>query len=100
MNDFLTFFNESREVYPMHLEIYYSEVMDWYIRVYRKGCGKDGKDLEIVDVQSCDMEYAFAKAHVELKEWLFDNEGGNGKKDRKNEQRRMESMCSGLKSRR
>lgn len=60
----------------MHLEIYYSKTMDWYIRVFRRGCGESGEDLEIAEVQSCDIEYAFAKAHVMLKDWLLENEGG------------------------
>lgn len=76
MQDFLCFFNEKTRVYPMHLEIYYSKTMDWCISVYKKGCGEDGEDLQIVSVQKCDMEYAFARAQVELKDWLLTNEGG------------------------
>lgn len=76
MSDFLKFFDEKAKKYPMHLTIYYSKTMDWCIRVYKKGCAPDGSDLEILDIQDCDMELAFAKAQVELKEWLCDNEGG------------------------
>ena len=76
MNDFLMFFDKKTEKYPMHLEIYYSKIMDWCIYVYKKGCSEDGSDLKILSVQSCDMEFAFAKAHVELKEWLLEHEGG------------------------
>ena len=76
MNEFLKFFDEKVKTYPMHLEIYYSKIMDWCITVYKKGCGQNGDDLNILAVQSCDMELAFAKAHVELKEWLSENEGG------------------------
>jgi len=60
----------------MHLEIYYSKIMDWCITIYKKCCGKNGEDLQIVSVQSCDVEYAFAKAQVELKNWLMKNDGG------------------------
>lgn len=60
----------------MHLEIYYSKIMDWCITIYKKGCVKNGEDLQIVSVQSCDVEYAFAKAQVELKDWLMENDGG------------------------
>jgi len=76
MNEFLSFFDEKTRVYPMHLEIYYSTIMDWCISVYKKGSGKDGEDIEILSVQSCDVELCFAKAQVELKEWLSENEGG------------------------
>jgi hypothetical protein len=76
MNEFIKFFDEKRQYYPMHLEIYYSKIMDWCIRVYKKGCGENGSDLKILYVQHCDVELAFAKAQVELKEWLLENEGG------------------------
>lgn len=76
MSDFLRFFDKKVESYPMHLEIYYSKTMDWCINIYKKGCGKNGEDLPICDAQDCDMELCFAKAHVALKEWLSENEGG------------------------
>lgn len=76
MTDFLKFFDEKRVYYPMHLEIYYSKTCDWCIEIYKKGCGDNGEDLIITRVQNCDMEFAFAKAHVELKEWFSENEGG------------------------
>ena len=76
MKEFIKFFDEKIQYYPMHLEIYYSKITDWSIRVYKKGCGENGNDLEILYVQNCDVELVFAKAQVELKEWLLDNEGG------------------------
>ncbi len=76
MDEFLKFFDKKVEDYPMHLEIYYSKIMDWCIRVYKKGCGDCGKDIKIVFVQDCDMELCFAKAQVELKEWLLENNDG------------------------
>lgn len=76
MTEFLKFFNEKRRSYPMHLEIAYSKICDWSIWIYRKGCAKDGSDLQLVCVQDADMELAFAKAYVELKEWLLEYEGG------------------------
>lgn len=76
MSDFLKFFDDKTHNYPMHLEIYYSKIMDWCINIYKKGCGENGEDLRICDVQSCDMELCFAKAHVALKEWLSEHEGG------------------------
>lgn len=83
MQDFLKFFNEKRRGFPMHLEIYYSKIMDWCISIYKKGCAndypnseKEGADVVIVYVQDCDMELCFAKAHVQLKEWLLEHNGG------------------------
>lgn len=76
MNDFLKFFYDKAHDYPMHLEVTYSKTCDWIIEIYKKGCGENGKDLEICFVQDLDMELAFAKAHVKLKEWLFENAGG------------------------
>lgn len=76
MSDFLRFFNDIAKSYPMHLAINYNKTCDWYIEIYKKGCGDDGSDLKILFVQDCDMELCFAKAQVELKEWLSENEGG------------------------
>lgn len=84
MNEFLKFFDEKSQVFPMHLEITYNKHTDWMIYVYKKGMAQDypnsgrteENDAVIVDVQDIDMELAFAKAHVELKEWLLENEGG------------------------
>ena len=76
MSDFLSFFDKKVESYPMHLEIYYSKIMDWCINIYKKGCGENGEDLPICNAQDCDVELCFAKAHVALKEKKKKNEGG------------------------
>ena len=76
MADFLRFFDKIVKRYPMHLEITYSKVTDWGVRIYRKGCAVDGSDLEIVGVQDCDMELCFAEAQVQLKNYLLNTEGG------------------------
>ncbi|MBR4719763.1 MAG: hypothetical protein IKP31_05920 [Lachnospiraceae bacterium] len=83
MDDFLRFFNEKRYHFPMHMEIYYSKIMDWCIDIYKKGCAADypdaehdGDDVVIVKVQDLDMELCFARAHVALKEWLMKYEKG------------------------
>jgi len=77
VNEFFRFFNEMIERgYYMHLEIGYNKVADYCVRVYRKGLGEDGKDLELCWAQDSDMELAFAKAYIEMKQWLRDNEGG------------------------
>ena len=76
MAEFLKFFDEIVKDNPMHLEIGYNKVTDWCIYIYKKGCGQNEKDLVIVNVQDCDMELCFAKAQVQLKEWLLENNGG------------------------
>ena len=83
MSEFLTFFSDLVERFPLHLEIYYSKIMDWSIKIYKKNCADDfpdsersGNDAVLVDVQSCDMELCFAQAHVALKEWLMTYNGG------------------------
>lgn len=83
MSDFLKFFNDKVKDFPMHLEIGYNKTCDWGIYIYKKGCAKDypdsfnfEDDAVICQVQDSDMELAFAKAHVQLKQWLLDNEGG------------------------
>ena len=74
MNDFLKFFDEKSKTYPMHLEIGYCKLCDWSIFVWRKM--SDVETRKILYIESPDMELCFAKAHVELKEWLMKVEGG------------------------
>ena len=76
MNDFLKFFDEKIRDYPMHLDIGYCKTCDWTIYIYKKCCGENGSDLVIVNVSDCDMKLCFAKAQVELKQWLSEHEGG------------------------
>ena len=33
------------EAHTMHLDLSYSKTVDWWLRVYKKGCGKDGRDI-------------------------------------------------------
>ena len=51
--------------------------------IYKKGVAEyypeakhDGDDVMIANVNNCDMELCFAMAHVALKEWLSEFEGG------------------------
>lgn len=72
MSDFLKFFDEKVKNYPMHMGIYYSKTLDWCITIWKNM----GEKIEIANVQNNDMELVFAAAHVELKKWLLENEGG------------------------
>lgn len=80
MNDFLKFFDKVAYKYKLHLRLHlsiaYNKVSDWGIYIYRSGRGENEKDLVIVNVSDCDMELCFARAQVQLKEWLLENEGG------------------------
>ena len=83
MSDILRFVDDLRRRFPVHVEIYYSKIMDWCIRITKVGCASDypesphdGDDVILCDVQDLDMELAFAKAHVALKQWLSDFDGG------------------------
>lgn len=73
MSELLRLIDELRGRRKVWLEIAYSSVVDWYIIIYLI---LDNQKKCVVNVQHCDMEYAFAKAQVELKEWLSENEGG------------------------
>ena len=83
MNEFLLFFNDKVRFFPMHLEISYSKTCDWIITVFKKNAARDfpkarrsGDDVTILYESDVDMELCFAKAHVALKEWLSDFNGG------------------------
>ena len=83
MTDFLLFIDDLRKRFPVHVEIYYSKIMDWCITVKKVGCASlypssphDGDDAIICCVGDIDMELAFAKAHVTVKEWLLNYDGG------------------------
>ena len=83
MSDFLKFVDDLRRSFPIHVEIYYSRIMDWCISVTKQGCASDypnsphdGDDAVLVSEQDIDMELVFARAHVKLKEWLLENNGG------------------------
>lgn len=83
MNDFLKFIDELASHFPVHVSINYSKICDWEIYVYKKGCADDYPESPRIDddailchVQSCDVELAFAMAHVKVKEWLCEYNGG------------------------
>lgn len=74
MQDFLLFYNEVKKG-SWALEIYHSSIMDWCITIgYKVGHLLNG--TTIIHVQNYDMQLVFAKAQVELKEWLSKFEGG------------------------
>ena len=64
------------EAHTMHLDLSYSKTADWWLRVYKKGCGKNGGDIVICDIQDCDLSYVLDKGSVMVKEWLVEYKGG------------------------
>lgn len=83
MSEFLQFLDDLIQHFPLHVEIYYSKIMDWCIRITKVGCAsdypgspRDGDDAVLCNVQDCDMKLAFAKAQVEVKAWLSKFNGG------------------------
>ena len=83
MHDFLIFVDQLKQRFPIHVEITYSKMTDWTIYIYKKGVAEDypkashsGNDVVIVSEYDCDMEFCFAKAHVALKKWLLEFNGG------------------------
>lgn len=74
MSEFIKLFDEitnRKNHRHWRLEIYYSSVIDWNITITDRDT-----DKQIISVQNCDADYVFAKAQIELKEWLLENEGG------------------------
>ena len=67
MNEFLKYVNDKLVGYKVEIFCHYSG--DWTIKV------KDREREEVVNVVSDDMEYAFTKAYVELKDYLNEING-------------------------
>lgn len=83
MTEFLKWLDETSKSFPMHISIGYNKTADWGIHIIKKGCASDypnsehyGEDAIICDVQSCDIELAFAEAQVQTKQWFLENCGG------------------------
>lgn len=83
MTDFLKFIDDLRQRFPVHVEITYNKTCDWCIYVYKRGCAEDypgsdrhGNDAILCSEQDNDIELCFAKAHVAVKNWLCEHEGG------------------------
>ena len=84
MSAFLKFIDNLCHRFPVHVEITYNKTCDWCIYVYKRGCAEDypgswneghGNAILCYE-QDCDMELCFAKAHVAVKKWLCEHEGG------------------------
>lgn len=74
MSDFLKFYDRICKP-DWSLTIYHSSIVDWSITIGYKNTSENYGD-QIINIQSCDMELAFAQAQVALKQWLSVNEGG------------------------
>ena len=58
------------------LEVGYNSVADWCITVYDKSGGSISDATMVVSVQECVSDLAFAKAYVQLTDYLSENRGG------------------------
>ena len=83
MSDFLRFFDDKVRDFPMHFDLHYSKTFDWTLKISKKYCAGDypranseDGDVIIFRDSDLDLELLFAKAHVALKEWLLEYEGG------------------------
>lgn len=76
-NGFFNVFESHGYDLGLEFNISYSSITDYYITVGYKSTHPDFKDgAEILTVQSCDFNLALAKAEIEFKEWLSENNGG------------------------
>jgi hypothetical protein len=71
MKEFIDTYENWELKFGLKLEIYHSSIVDWCIRV-----GFKHKTDIILNIQESDLELAFAKAQIKLKEWLLENNGG------------------------
>lgn len=75
MQEFFETYNRYHLKLGLKLEVYHTSINDWSIAIgYKSTHPKSGET--IVKVHSVDFEYAFAKAQVELKDWLSEHNGG------------------------
>lgn len=70
------FFNLYENQSSLALEVGHNSIADWCVTVYdRKGTSlKDSK--RVIGVQECDRITAFARAYIELSEYVSENRGG------------------------
>ena len=75
MEDFLRFFDQEIRINPMRISITHSSITDWTIDV-QTGRNSFCKGERVCLIQDGDIELAFARAHVTVKEWLLEHRGG------------------------
>lgn len=83
MDDFLRFFDDKVRFFPMHFTLTYSKTCDWILEIVKHNCvmyypeaKREGEDVVIFQGSDTDIELLFAKAHVAMKEWLLEYNGG------------------------
>jgi hypothetical protein len=58
------------------LEVGYNSVADWNVIVYDKSGCSLAEAKQAVHVQDCSREHAFARAYIELADYLLNERGG------------------------
>ena len=76
MDKFLEFIEDQCKNHGWNFGLYYSSIMDWCITVGHKATSPKANEPAIINVHSCDLQLVFAKAEVEIKKWLSENEDG------------------------
>lgn len=61
---------QAAQDYTMHLELTYSKTCDWRLHIWKKGCGSDGGDLEICNIQDCDLRSVLEEGAYFVKQYL------------------------------
>ena len=78
---FMKLFSELVDGFPMTLDIHYSKIMGWSVKVVKRGCAADypneariEDDALIVYVNEPYSEPAFDRAYMQLLKWFMRNE--------------------------
>ena len=79
----MLFFNQVIKTLPLTLEINYTPVWGWWVRIIVAGRENENKYPKsrrlvvgsplVADATDKDMEVCFTKAHTELREWIVNN---------------------------
>ena len=78
---FMKLFNELVDGFPMTLDIHYSKIMCWSVKIIKRGYADDypnegrlGNDAVIAYVNEPYIEAAFDRAYMQLLKWFMRNE--------------------------
>ena len=51
MEELIRFIDDVKSRSAMHVKISYTKTTDWMIEIYKKGCAKNGSDIDIFSGQ-------------------------------------------------
>lgn len=86
MRKFFKLMDNLVDGFPVHIEIYYSKMLDWCIKIWKEGCASDYPESEyeineekrtfdaiLCDIQESDRNLCFRKAYKAVRKWLLLN---------------------------